>query len=282
LYVTDFNNNTIRKVTAAGAVTTLAGWAGIWGNADGTNGNALFSGPAGISVDHSGNLYVVDSGNYTLRKITPNGTNWVVNTVSGSADVSGSVDGTSALFSAAQGVAIDNSGYLYVADAGNNTIRSQGIPPVIVMQPQSQTNLTGNSVVFTVTAYGSSPFTYTWQYNGTNFAPSGSSLLASNAGNYLVTVSNLAGFASSSTATLTLINPVLPPQPGVFQTITAQAGNVQLGLTGTTNATYTLRVSTNLLTWSNLTTFSMTNGAVLYQDLSVSNVPTRFYRLVSP
>ena len=56
-----------------------------------------------------------------------------------------------------------------VADAGNNTVRSQGIPPTIVAQPQSQTNLAGTIAVFNVSAHGSMPFTYTWQYNGTNF-----------------------------------------------------------------------------------------------------------------
>ena len=96
IYVTDFNNNTIRKVTQAGVVTTLAGWPGIWGNAAlhaGTNASFL-RGPAGVSVDASGNLYVVDSGNQTLRKVMISGTNGTVGTVAGLGGVSGGTDGT--------------------------------------------------------------------------------------------------------------------------------------------------------------------------------------------
>ncbi len=284
LYVADYNNDTIRKVTPAGVVTTIAGWAAIWGSADGSNGNALFYDPSGISVDGSGHLYVVDSGNHTLRKIAPSGTNWVVSTVAGMAGVSGSTDGigSAAEFYYPAGVAVGATGNVYVADSGNNTVRSQGIAPFIITQPLSQTNLAGTIVTFNVVATGSTPFNYTWQYNGTNFPTgSSSSFMASNAGSYLVTVSNLAGFAISSTATLTFTNP--PAQPGVFQSLVVQPnGTVHLGLSGTSGDTYTLTVSTNLITWSNLATFSMTNGAVQYNDPTASNFPVRFYRLVSP
>lgn len=284
LYVADYNNDTIRKVTPAGVVTTLAGWAAIWGNADGSNGGALFYEPAGISVDGSGHLYVADSGNHTLRKITPSGTNWVVSTVAGLAAVSGSTDGTggAAEFYQPAGVAVDGAGNVYVADSGNNTIRSQGIAPFIITQPLSQTNLAGTFAIFNVVATGSTPFNYTWQYNGSNLLTgSSSSLMTSNAGTYLVIVSNLAGFATSTPATLTLTNP--PAQAGVFQSIVVQPnGTVHLGLSGTSGDTYTLTVSTNLITWSNLVTFSMTNGAVQYFDSTASNFPVRFYRLVSP
>jgi sugar lactone lactonase YvrE len=290
IYVTDFNNNTVRKVTRAGVVTTLAGWPGIWGNADGTGTNALFSGPAGISVDGSGNLYVADSGNQTLRKVVISGTNGTVSTVAGLGGVSGSADGTgtAAQFYYPAGVTVSGAGYVYVADSGNNTIRSQGIPPMIITQPVSQTNQTGSSVLFSVTATGSMPFTYFWQFNGTNFAPGGSSsLMASNAGTYLVTVSNIAGIAISSNATLTLTNGSSGQGgPGTFSGIARQLGNgtVQLNLTGTAGATYTLEYATNLPTtnWIPLTTFTMTNGAVQYLDTNTSNAPRRYYLLISP
>jgi len=286
LYVTDYNNHTIREVTPSGTVSTLAGWAGMWGNTDGTNGSALFFNPTGITVDSLGNLCVMDSGNSTLRKITPAGNNWTVSTVAGSPDVSGSADGvgTNALFFYGQGIARDSSGYLYVADSGNNTIRSQGIPPLILTNPQSQTNLVGTVAIFTVVATGSSPFTYAWQYDGTNFpAILSPSFMATNAGNYLVTVSNVAGVAVSTIATLTFTNLVAAGQPGTFQAI-AVGGNrtAHLTLSGTTNATYTLEVSTNLITWAPLTTFTMTNGTVMYDDSTAANSPMRFYRLVSP
>lgn len=285
VYVSDRNNNIIRKVTPAGVVTTLAGWAGIWGSTDGTNNGALFASPSGIGVDASGNLYVADSGNQTLREVSPSGANWVVTTVAGLAGVNGSSDGTgtTAEFNFPAGIAVNGQGYVFVADSANNTVRSQGIPPMIVTQPQSQTNTVGSIVTFTVVAYGSSPLTYTWQYNNSNY-PGGpsSSLMASNAGTYAVLVSNPAGSMLSSNATLTITNPL--GGPGFFGNIVVGSSNtsIQLVLAGTSNALYTLQASTNLATWSNLATFIMTNGAIEYTDLTSSNLPIRFYRLISP
>jgi sugar lactone lactonase YvrE len=80
LYVADTNNNTIRKIALDNTVTTLAGSAGLAGSADGTGPTARFSSPAGIVLDAQNNLYVADSGNGTIRKITPAG---VVTTVAG-------------------------------------------------------------------------------------------------------------------------------------------------------------------------------------------------------
>ena len=126
IFVTDYNNNTIRLVTPAGVVSTLAGWAGIWGSADGTNSGALFFAPAGIAVDSSTNLYVTDSANNTLRKIAPSGGNWIVSTLAGSPGVSGSSDGTltNARFYNPSGLVINSAGYLFIADSGNNTLRT--------------------------------------------------------------------------------------------------------------------------------------------------------------
>lgn len=279
LYVSDYNNNTIREVSPAGVVTTLAGWAGVWGNSDGTGTNASFYGPTGITVDASDNVFVIDSGNNTLRKVTQAG---VVTTVAGLAGVSGSSDGTgtAAKFYYPAGVAFAG-GYVYVADAGNNTIRSQCILPSIITQPQSQTTSPGNSVTFSVSVYGSSPLTYLWQYNTTNLPFNSSSILASNAGTYQVTISNAAGHVLSSPATLILTNSA--GVPGVFQSYAMlNNGWMQFNLTGTSGATYTLMVSTNLMTWSNLATFSMTNGAIIYTDPTATNFRTRFYKLASP
>ncbi len=78
LYVSDYYNDTIRKVTPVGTnwvVTTLAGLAGSAGSANGTNSAARFNGPQGVAVDSAGNLYVADALNYTIRELTPVGTN---------------------------------------------------------------------------------------------------------------------------------------------------------------------------------------------------------------
>jgi len=122
LYVADMNNNTIRKVTPDGVVSTLAGLAANPGSSDGTGIAARFNKPATMVLDGSGNIYVADSGNNTIRKITPGG---VVSTLAGSADNKGCIDGIggAARFNNPFGLAMDSSGTLYVSEWGNDTIR---------------------------------------------------------------------------------------------------------------------------------------------------------------
>ena len=71
VYVADKGNRTIRKITPAGVVTTLAGQVGSNGNADGTGRMARFGNPAGVAVDSAGNVYLVDGDNSTIRKGIP-------------------------------------------------------------------------------------------------------------------------------------------------------------------------------------------------------------------
>jgi sugar lactone lactonase YvrE len=127
LYVADSVNNAIRRVSPIGTnwvVTTIVGSASP-GSADGTNGNARFYGPQGIAVDATGNLFVADTLNDTIRKITPVGTNWVVSTLAGLVGASGAADGTNsnARFNAPVALVPDTNGNLYVADFNNDTIR---------------------------------------------------------------------------------------------------------------------------------------------------------------
>ena len=91
LFVTDDINNTIRKITSAGQVTTLAGKAGAKGSTNGVGAVARFTGPFGVTCDPAGNLYVTESDNDTVRKITPGGR---VTTVAGKAGAPGSTDGS--------------------------------------------------------------------------------------------------------------------------------------------------------------------------------------------
>lgn len=122
VYVADYGNNVIRKITPSGVVTTIAGQAGQSGEIDGRGAAARFTTPYSIAVDHAGNLYVADISADTIRKITPEG---VVTTLAGKAGESGHEDGSgaTATFSSPRGVAVDNAGNVYVADYGNNTIR---------------------------------------------------------------------------------------------------------------------------------------------------------------
>jgi len=126
LFVADSANHTIRKVTPAGAVTTLAGSPGNFGSADGTGSAARFFYPYGIAVDSADNVYVADTDNETIRKITPAG---VVTTIGGLAGISGGEDGTgsAANFSYPTGITVDSAGNIYITDAGNNRI-TKGTP----------------------------------------------------------------------------------------------------------------------------------------------------------
>jgi uncharacterized repeat protein (TIGR02543 family) len=126
LFVTDSLNHTIRKITPEGVVSTIAGLAGVWGNVDGTNSAARFFQPQGIVMDNVGNLFVTDSGNQTVRKISPSGTNWIVTSVAGLPGIAGDADGAgdAGQFYFPSGIAKDGAGHFYFADSGNNAIRA--------------------------------------------------------------------------------------------------------------------------------------------------------------
>jgi sugar lactone lactonase YvrE len=120
LFVADEGNNKIRKITSTGVVTTLAG-NGNGGYIDGTVTVATFNRPYGIAIDRIGNLYIADSGNNKIRKITTTG---IVSTLAGG-ETAGVTDGPvlSARFRLPSGIAVDVIGNVYVADLLNNKIR---------------------------------------------------------------------------------------------------------------------------------------------------------------
>ena len=122
VFVADRNNHTIRKVTSAGVVTTLAGTAGVAGSTDATGSAAKFLYPSGVAVDTAGNVFVADRSNYIIRKVTSAG---VVTTLAGTAASSGTTDatGSAARFNLPSGVAVDTAGNVFVADNVSHTIR---------------------------------------------------------------------------------------------------------------------------------------------------------------
>ena len=157
VYVADYTNNRIRKITSAGVVTTLAG-SGVTSSVNGTGINATFNGPRGLAVDSLGNVYVGENG-HLIRKISPTG---VVTTLAGSGIGGGNgafADGTgvSASFAYPTGVAVDSSGTVYVADQLNNRIRK----------------ITSGGVVTTFAGNGGTTFTDGTGTNATFNSPSG-------------------------------------------------------------------------------------------------------------
>jgi len=130
IYVADTNNNRIRRITTTGVVTTFAG--STQGNSDGTGTVAKFNFPVGIANDKYENVYVSDSNNNRIRKITPiyNSASGIVETYIGSTQ--GYSDGgiTTALFNSPSGIFLD-SNILYVADSTNNRIRNLALCDIL-------------------------------------------------------------------------------------------------------------------------------------------------------
>jgi streptogramin lyase len=203
--------DTIRKVTPAGVVSTLAGIAEQVGSVDGPDASARFDLPVGIAVNGSGNVYVADTGNDLIRKVTPAG---AVTTLAGVPTVTGHTDGTGsvALFNGPEGLAIDSVGNLYVADTSNGTIRKGSLSgaPQILTQPTDQYVSVGGSSTFSVTAEGSSGLTYQWKLNGAPISgATGSSYTvvnaqAADAGAYTVTITDSDGSVTSAPANLSV------------------------------------------------------------------------------
>jgi DNA-binding beta-propeller fold protein YncE len=121
LYLCDTNNSDIRKITLSGTVTTVAGTANIGGTDDGTGTAAHFNNPTQIATDGT-SLYVADSGNSAIRRITI--ADFKVKTVGGQAGTAGKAEGgaNKSQFSGPRGVAVDKKA-IYVADTGNDVIR---------------------------------------------------------------------------------------------------------------------------------------------------------------
>ena len=120
IYVADANNHTIRKVTAAGVVSTLAG-SGVAGSANGTGAAASFRFPQGVATDGT-NVYVADTYNHAIRQIVIS--TGAVTTLAGTVGTSGLANGTgvAATFNNPLGLAVSGTD-LYVADTGNHSIR---------------------------------------------------------------------------------------------------------------------------------------------------------------
>jgi len=137
LYIADANNNRIRKVTPGGTITTAAGNGREGYSGDGGSATvASLSYPGGLALDPVGNLYIADTNNHRVRKVTPSGT---ITTVAGNGEPGYYLDGwaaTDAPLFLPVGVAVDSVGNLYIADSGNDRIRKVlTAPPAFLAAP---------------------------------------------------------------------------------------------------------------------------------------------------
>lgn len=184
LFVSDSNNDTIRKITPSGNVTTWAGAPGMDGTNDGTGNLALFCHPGELKMDHNNMLYVVDSFNHAIRCIT---TNAIVTTVAGLGENEGSIDGlgTQARFFNPYGLAIDHNGNLRIADTYNQTIRFAYVPMIAALNQDINTMvITWHSVVGN---------TYQVQYKNPSVAATWQNL-----GNTITATNSTAAFTDDS------------------------------------------------------------------------------------
>jgi streptogramin lyase len=318
VFVADWGNDTIRKLTPVGTnwvSSTIAGLAGHGGSTDGTNSAARYSSPNDVAVDSSGNVFVADFGNNTIRKLTPVGTNWVSSTIAGLAGVAGTFEGTNsgARFNGTAGLAVDNAGNVFVADWGNSTIRK--LTPVGT-----------NWVSSTIAGLAGSP----GHTDGTNRAsrfnfPNGIAVdIAGNvyvadsqnntirkimpAGTNWVTstiggLSSRSGSADGTNSTARFFQPdgirvdsvgnlyvaeylnntirKGVPLP-VFQSVTHTNDRIEFTWSATAGQRLQLQYSSDLIStnWTNLgTTMTATNGTMLGSD-TLGTDTTRYYRII--
>ncbi len=271
-YVADTGNHLVRKVTSAGAVSTLAGLAGVWGIADGTNSTARFNSPRSVAVDGSGIVYVLDAGNHTVRSLAASGSNWITATIAGNPSVNGITDGagSGARFNYPKGLAVNSTGNFAIADGGNNTIRagisSANIAPVIVTQPQDQVVGQGQPSTFVVVAAGAMPLNYQWKFNSATIAgATGSSYSIvssqpSNAGPYSVVISNSLGVTPSSNATLAvIIAPAITNSPQSMTAVRGSNATFTVGASGTPPLAYQWNLNGSTIAGASGNTLLFTN-----------------------
>ncbi len=287
LYVSDYYNDTIRKITPAGLVTTLAGLAGVWGSADGTNNGARFFGPTGISVDGNGNVFVVDSGNNTIRELSMSGTNCIVTTVAGMPGITGSADGvgSGAQFFYPASIFVNGSNSFAIADAGNNTIRSgiglTNLAPMIFSQPAGLSVNPGATVSFTVAAGALTPVSYQWFFNGvtiagaTSYTYTRANVQIGDVGAYSVVVSNQVGNVTSSNALLTLVGaPTIITQPSSQSAMAGQNASFTVVVSGTQPLVFQWKFNNTILagaTSSALNLIGVSSADNGLYSVSVSN-----------
>lgn len=148
VYVTDAANHKIRKITPEGVVSTLAG--STQGLADGPGATAQFNTPYGVAVDPQGILYVADTGNHRIRKVTSEG---VVSTLAGNIQGFAEGTGTNAQFNTPRRVEVDAQGTVYVADESNSRIRKitpEGVVSTLAGSTQGLAEGTGTNAQFSL------------------------------------------------------------------------------------------------------------------------------------
>jgi len=225
IYVACTGSDLIQKIAPGGALSTVAG--SVAGNADGSGTAASFNDPRGLAMNGRGELLVADSGNHSIRRISPNG---AVRTIAGGSASGAFADGAGATarFSSPRGVVFGADGLLYITDHGNHRIRRMNVlQPLITGAPASLAAFTadyGNSSAVQSFALAGTllegPITITAP-SGFEVSTDGSSYAASVTSNEGATLSvRLAATAASGSLT------------GNLTLASAQADTINIALSG--------------------------------------------------
>jgi len=268
IFVADNNNHTIRKIAQTGNVTTVAGAATSPGSADGAGSAARFQNPFGVAVDASGNLYVSDYSNNTIRRLDPAG---FVTTPAGVAPQTGHSDGLGpqAHFSGPAGLALDASGSLYIADSQNDTIRKGVVVPAVAtptFAPAPATYSSAQSVTISCATTGATVY---YSTDGSTPTAASAKFTGAISVSHTTTIKAFAvaaGLIDSDIASaIYMIVVILPPVANNQSLTTIQNTAVTIKLTGSDPAGGTLTFALGSApTQGTLSNFDATTGKVVY------------------
>ncbi|MNR94392.1 Serine/threonine-protein kinase PknD [compost metagenome] len=194
LFAVSNSGNRILKITPS-AVQSLFAGIGLPGATDGSGDEAEFRSPAGLCIDAQDNLYVADSKNHRIRKVTPSGH---VSTVAGSTEGYSDAKGSAAQFKAPYGLTIDASGNLYVADTGNKRIRK--ITPDGTVSTVAGTGASGSEDAPASSATFEEPLSLAFAPDGSLFVSDGSRLRKIRNGQVTTVAGSDAGFEDGTAA----------------------------------------------------------------------------------
>jgi uncharacterized repeat protein (TIGR03803 family) len=297
LFIADVGNQRIREVGTNGIITTVAG-NGTWGySGDGgaaTNTELYY--PAGVAVDSTGNLFIADMYNLRIREV---GTNGIIITVAGNGTQGYSGDGgaaTNAEMYSPEGVAVDATGNLFIADTDNEAIREVGTNGIITTVAGNGTYGFSGDGGAAINAELYSPEGAAVDATGNLFiADTGNQRIRKvvnpgipgptlvlknvgfgNAGAYDVVVSSPYGSVTSSVVNVTI---TLPPVILSVPQISSGNTNFTFQISGPTGSNYVLQVSTNLLNWNSVSTFTIPVSGSINASNAISGYNRQFYRV---
>jgi len=300
IFIADTGNYVIRKVSTNGIITTVAGRGPGRTSSIGDGGpatNGWLNGPHGVAVDGFGNIFIADTGNFVIRKVSTNG---IITTVAGRGiqfDYGDGGPATNAGMGSPEGLALDAAGNIFIADGGDALIRkvdTNGIITTVVGTTLNTYSYSGDGVAATnaklnypsgvaLDSFGNIIISdenaerIRWVGRGPKLILS--NITSTNSGNYAVIVSSPYQSVTSAVVTLTVAASNTPPKIVVndasFGFLTNLFG---FNLTAAFGQMIIVDGSADLVNWTPLFTNSAGNSPVRFVDPASTNFSSHFYR----